>query len=82
MALVKTGATYNSAQAAEAYDMAAADADISGAFATTLKEATSPAEHSDHAATSCTDADFVVYIHPTPAATSVPEKTQKERRET
>ena len=62
--------------------MAAADADIAGAVATTLKEATSPAEHSDHAATTCTDAGFAVYIHPTPAATYVPGKNTKERRET
>jgi len=78
--VVKTGATYSSTQAAEPYDMAAADDDLVGAAAATLKEATSLAEHSDHAASTCTNADFAVYIHPTLAATYVPGKNTKRKK--
>ena len=60
--------------------MAAAAADIAGAAATTLNEATSPAEHFDHATTTCIDADFAVYIQPTPAATYVPGKNTKRKK--
>ena len=79
--LVKIGATYNSTEAAEAYDMAAAVADSAGAAKGTLKKTTSPSEQSDHAATTCTNADFAVYIQPTPVATSAPGKntTRKKR---
>ncbi len=60
--------------------MATAAVDIAGAAATTLKEATSPAEQYDHATTTCTDAYFAVYIQPTHAATSVPGKNTKRKK--
>ena len=60
--------------------MAAADVDIAGAAATTLKEATSPAEHFDHATTTYIDTNSIVYIQPTPAAITVPGKSTKRKK--
>ena len=60
--------------------MAAAVADLAGVDVTTQKEATSPPEQFDHAATTCTDADFAVYIQTTPAATSIPGKNTKRKK--
>jgi hypothetical protein len=78
--LIKTGATHNFTQAAVAYDTAAAAADTAGAASASLKEATSPAEQSDHAATTCTYANLAVYIQPIPTATSVPGKNTKSKK--
>jgi len=61
--------------------MATADVDIAGAAATTLKEAASPAEHSDYAATTCTSRISLSISTPHLPPDMFSEKTQKERRE-
>ena len=62
--------------------MATAVADSAGAAEATLKETTSLADQSDHASTTCTDADFAVYIQHTHAATSAPGKnTARKKRD-